>query len=362
VIFGQHVYQRFTAYLDPNHLRPWWFYLDEIWRELSAGHRALTIGLGVVWLGAHAWRGRPWTARLVFVWLVVPIAIISSLTSKLAYYMYPFLPALALAGGWFAASCIAWAWNLSSSVPDFRWRGRAPWLRRVLLTAAGLTLIVAAWTGAVGPARWRWNGVILLRNTSVLRPLLIAMLLLSVAGALRLAARAAALVALSAMLPVTIYAAMLPALTAGRAPLRAIRDCMRLQLSSHMAVRGGAYSAAGQTAMEHQYHYYLGPTGDWNLDSRHFDEEVLRRVAHPRAQTPVFLRKEDLPGLEARLEERGLVEDRGYSTPGLWLAQTGITLPGDLVLVLPGPYASCTAAAVDAGGTLFTMPDGVQHR
>ena len=31
-IFGKQVLQRFTSYLDPNHLRPWWFYVGEISR------------------------------------------------------------------------------------------------------------------------------------------------------------------------------------------------------------------------------------------------------------------------------------------------------------------------------------------
>jgi len=288
-IFGKQVFQRFTSYLDPNHLRPWWFYLDEIRRELSYGHREIVVGLGLIWLAACAWRGRPWTARLLLAWLVVPIAIISLFTSKLTHYEYPFLPPLALAGGWVSAVWIELAWAKTSHIQAVR---------------------------------------------------------------LRAAARVAAVVALSLSLPLAVYARMLPRLMVNHAPLRAIRQCIS---KSNMPGTAWSYSS-GSSAIEHEYYYYLDPTGEWKREGGRFETEVLRRVANPASQSPIVIWRRDLPGIQQRVEQGGSSEDRAYSTPELWRTLTGITLPGDVVLVLPGPYAPCAASAAKAGGSIFTMP------
>ena len=102
VMLGQHVFRRFTAYLDRQHLEPWSFYFTETWRHL---HRAGTLWLvvaGLVALGVASLRRDAWLPRLVLIWVVVPFTLLSLGTSKLFHYAYPFLPPLGLAAG-FAA-------------------------------------------------------------------------------------------------------------------------------------------------------------------------------------------------------------------------------------------------------------------
>ena len=98
-MFGQHVYVRFTAALDPRHLQPWHYYYSELWRELAfAGSLWISL-IGLVMLVRNAWIGRPWLARLVLVWWIVPFALMALGTSKMIHYTYPFLPPIALGAG-----------------------------------------------------------------------------------------------------------------------------------------------------------------------------------------------------------------------------------------------------------------------
>lgn len=99
-MFGIHVYERFTAVLEPAHLKPWHFYYSWTWGELVfAGSHWIVLG-GLLMLAWRAWTGQPWAARLVFVWVTVPSVLLAITTSKLSHYAYPFLPPLALGAGW----------------------------------------------------------------------------------------------------------------------------------------------------------------------------------------------------------------------------------------------------------------------
>jgi hypothetical protein len=171
------VLTRFTSSLDPMHLHPWYYYLDETWTELArSGARVITImTLGV--LAVTAWRGRPWQMRLLVASWLIPFVLISIGTSKLYHYAYPFLPGLALAIGWVAAafyesaagspgvrSRLAWL-DLSS------WAGRrAPHLRRAAWILAGGAFLLALATAIQHQLSWRIGGVKVFQNSSVLRP------------------------------------------------------------------------------------------------------------------------------------------------------------------------------------------------
>ena len=279
-IFGKQVYQRMTSYLDPNHVRPWWFYLAEIHSELSVGHREFLIAAGVVLLAGYAWRGRPWTARLVLAWLVIPVIAISLFTSKLTHYVYPFVPPLALAGGWAAALWLRFVWIQTEQVVSI-------------------------------------HG---------LRPVL----------------RATAVLALAVVLPLRVYADMFPRLAERHEPLQALRRCILNSTAPRKA-----WMPASGPAIEHEYYYYLNPDGEWARHESTFETEVFQRIVDPQYQSPVFVWRRDLPALEARAER-----------PAVWRSLQGVNFPGDLVLLLPGPYAACATKAVEGGGALFTMPEG----
>jgi 4-amino-4-deoxy-L-arabinose transferase-like glycosyltransferase len=98
-MFGVHVYTRFTSSLNPEHLHPWHYYYSMTWLVFSrAGSQWLAL-VGLATLAATALTGRPWLARLLFIWWLLPFALISLGSSKLIHYAYPFLPPIALGAG-----------------------------------------------------------------------------------------------------------------------------------------------------------------------------------------------------------------------------------------------------------------------
>ena len=98
-MFGQHVYARFTEFLDPRHLQPWHYYYSATWTQLTLAGSQWIAAAGMVSLAVKAWTGRPWLARLLLVWWAVPFVLMSLGTSKVIHYAYPFLPPLALGAG-----------------------------------------------------------------------------------------------------------------------------------------------------------------------------------------------------------------------------------------------------------------------
>ena len=106
IMFDAHVKKRFTAYLDKAHLQPWHFYLTHLWSELGVAGMRLLVGIaGVLFVARSV--ARRWTEGIVVVlWFAIPVAVISTGTSKLYHYIYPFLPPVALAGGWLVATVL----------------------------------------------------------------------------------------------------------------------------------------------------------------------------------------------------------------------------------------------------------------
>ncbi len=119
-MFSEHVVQRFTSYLDPEHLQPWHFYFSDLWKSLGAAGTRWLVVAGVT---AVAWRTvrRRWVeGALVLLWFALPAAAISTGTSKVYHYLYPFLPPLYLSGGYLLATLAEWIerW-LRTPVPRF---------------------------------------------------------------------------------------------------------------------------------------------------------------------------------------------------------------------------------------------------
>ncbi|MCX6550132.1 MAG: glycosyltransferase family 39 protein, partial [Acidobacteria bacterium] len=103
-ILGAAVYTRLTASLNPEHVQPWHFYFNSIWNELVAARTELwTLG-GLGLLLWQTWRKKWIDGATILIWFALPMAVISVGTSKLYHYAYPFLPPLAVAGGYLAAA------------------------------------------------------------------------------------------------------------------------------------------------------------------------------------------------------------------------------------------------------------------
>ena len=123
VMFGEHVYTRFTQFADPLHVQPWHFYISEAYKQLTLAGSALWVGLGLVMVAVHTVRRRRAEGVLLLLWLVVPVTLISLGSSKLYHYFYPYLPPLAVAAG----AAVAWILGAASkySLPP-HWTPKLP--------------------------------------------------------------------------------------------------------------------------------------------------------------------------------------------------------------------------------------------
>ena len=169
----------------------------------------VVIVAGLAYLAVVAWRDgeRRAAALTVLSWAIVPTALVSMLSSKLFHYAYPFLPAMALAGGMAAAD--------AAGVVDRRVRewldrpGRAP---RAAAAAGGAAVV----------------------------------LLLLAIGAV----------------PVRAYVDTVRMTRTGRAPLRTLRDCLAPLVRQRAGLDGQGPGVWGEaTDLSHIYFHYLQGLG-----------------------------------------------------------------------------------------------------
>jgi 4-amino-4-deoxy-L-arabinose transferase-like glycosyltransferase len=335
VMFGEHVYTRFTSFADPHHLNPWHYYISSAYGHLVASGSALWVGLGLVILLVDAVRRRladPWVIAL---WLVVPVTFISLGSSKLYHYFYPYLPPLALAAGygiaWLARAIARWTdplldrWRLGSHAPPSA-------VRVAALVVAAVAVALAVATAVEGPLRFTWGGQLLFRNTSIERPLIVAVLAGVAAGRVRSSLGAALAIVAWLLLPTPLagYFANLERLRQGPQSTRAMAECLR-QVDAERQAQGleapGVYAPVSEEAYLHPYFYYLRGS-DWHA----------RRADHAKLREALVV-----PG-----RERPVIIDKvRYS---LYLDQsdaegahvTSVDWP-NVVVLLPGPYAVCRA-------------------
>jgi 4-amino-4-deoxy-L-arabinose transferase-like glycosyltransferase len=356
VIFGAHVYTRLTGFLDPQHLQPWNAYFLWTWRDFSVANGAWLGVAGLVRLVAGAWTGRPPLARMILLWWALPFVLISLGTSKIFHYAYPFLPPLALGAGWVVSDAARWIdGRLAGVAPMSALMSTAPvagsrsprWriASRVLVTCATLFVGAAIWTAMAGRLTWKVDGEPLIRNSSIVRPIVVAAVLLLLAGHRRIAVRTGITAGFVLILPIEGYHRILERMTAPDRPLGVAGECAANIRRSGVPVGEGFYNAAALAA-DHPYYYYLRHTGPWLLADHPVDDQLQRRLFVAGAQTPIVLSRKDYELLTVRIATLWTAHGETASRPPL----TGIAREDSVVVLLPGPYAACVAPAVAAGG------------
>ena len=351
VMFGEHVYRRFTGALDVHHLLPWNYYIATIWRHLDAAGSGWIVIAGGAALLLAACRRDGWLARVCLFWAVMPVALVSLGSSKVFHYIYPFLPPLALGAGYAASlAYTAAAGGLEGAIAPFRRRFPAPvhsprpavravaW---VLVAAAGLAVLTALLTAVRGDRlSLEIAGAEVFENSSVLRPFVIGALLLFVAGRIRWAARLLAVPILLMILPVEVYRATLERIASIDRPLRTARDCMLPVRAS----AGGVHTVynAVPSLTYHSYNYYFQAFERWVRVDRPDPDELHARLAVPTRQTPVLLSEADYVEFAMPMSDDG-------ANPGSDPPLLGFSVDQGIVVLLPGQYASCAAPAVAAG-------------
>jgi hypothetical protein len=335
VMVGEHVYQRFTSSLDTSHLQPWNFYFTTVFGELGrAGTLWLVIAGGVL-LIVQTVRERRLEQWLVILWFVLPMSLMSIGTSKIHHYAYPFLPPLALAAGYGPAwllsagrTYVDWIMNaVQSRIAVFESRG--PWFRYLLTGLAVLAVVLSVVTFALGSVNLKIGAFQIFRNSHVVRPLVVAVILATLVGRGVVAARLLwPLAILLAIMPMDNYESMWRRTRLELHPLRSTRDCLLGIRSAELAAgrpAPGVYAIGEHRWFLHPHFYYLHPVGGWERSETFDPKAAERALFEPGQQRPVILDEETYRLIKANHPEM-LFPRRTF---------------GRVVLLTPGPYAAC---------------------
>jgi 4-amino-4-deoxy-L-arabinose transferase-like glycosyltransferase len=334
-ILGASVYTRLTTYLNPEHVQPWHFYVTTIWNELVAARTELwTLG----GLGLLLWRTlrKGWfDGATILLWLVLPMGVISVGTSKLYHYAYPFLPPLALAGGYLAAVALksvasSLSWLIGQVDLRLPRAARAALDMRAVRAALMVVLVASGLMAAaivvLGPFKLAPWGHELLRASTPYRLLLVVALAVILWRRVGPMTTGAAVLIVATLLPGTAYREELAQLTVERHPLRSLRDCIQ-------RVGAGTDAAAGRSPvyvevgkMSHPVAFYLRTLGRWSRVDPSDSDIYSSLYQKPR---PVLLAPSRFQALEAAWTDRGRLADIP-AVPAM-----------EEVLLLPGRFEAC---------------------
>jgi hypothetical protein len=358
-MLGRHVYQRFNGWLDPAHLRPWSYYFTDLLEQMRAAGTWWLVIPGGLFIHARVIRGRWTEGTLALYWFWLPFVLMSIGTSKLRHYTYPFLPPLALAGGYLAAIPVNTAaavaagrsprwfdrllrtlgidhvsgWmRLAAERLDEWWPFRPPMAMRVvraaMLGAAAVSLALAA-AALAYPHRLGIGSVVLARFQSVWKPVVAAVAFGLMAGRGKRIVQIAAPLVVLTLLPVGAYRATLARLDTATRPLQTARACIQsVQDSERAAGRrvAGVEAYLPGSSYRHRFFFYLRPLG-WTLRAELSDGELLRMLDMPGEQRPILL------PIRRFAAFREAHDAPGTARPLLPLEH--------VVLLLPGAYARC---------------------
>ncbi len=359
VMLGSHVYQRFSGHLDVAHLRPWHYYFADLFAQASAARTLWIVLAGGLLVHIRVIRERWLEGTVALYWFWFPFALMSLGTSKLRHYTYPFLPPVALAGGYLMAKASElvvdvvsgdpprWVARLGRALGVVRAAGRARetlaaltalatarWpqivrVARVVALVAAVGGLALAAVALVYPRRLKVGSWLFVRDPSVVRPALIALALGMTAGRARWTARIAVPLLLLTLLPVPWYLAALTRVTTERHPLRTSRACLQSVRDEERAAgraAPGMFVYLPDGYYLHTYFYYYRQSG-WDWRTELSDAELLRMLDTPEAQRPVLLPLRRFAAVRK-------AHDAGGTTRSLLQLE-------DVVLLLPGPYARC---------------------
>jgi hypothetical protein len=196
---------------------------------------------------------------------------------------------------------------------------------------------LALWTFMAGRIVWKIGGIQLLKNTSTVRPLVIAAILLGVGGYSRLLSRGLALAAVGLVLPITGYQHMLFRAKLDDHPLRTLRDCAISVGGSRAPVQ---MYPLYQEFVTHANYYYLRRIGPWIAHDRHPTHgELQRQLFVPGEQSLVIMLRRDWDTFK---------QEVARGSTGAIRLPVSLALQDDIVLLTPGPFDVCGRAAIAA--------------
>jgi 4-amino-4-deoxy-L-arabinose transferase-like glycosyltransferase len=291
----------------------------------------------------------------VLLWFALPLVLISAGTSKLYHYAYPFLPPAALAGGYLVALVFSLA---RLPIERGMWLSReylAWWMPRVksacdrlavrtgVLALAVVAVAVATVSLVHGPVRITIGGLQVFKSSGVLRPGALVVLAGILTGAVPSTSRAALLLVVASLLPLTVYRDTLARLDTGEHPMRDARDCILRVVSqpSGASLRPrGLWVDGLNHGFGHEHYFYFRKVQPWTVASKPSPDKLAEYMYDPAEQRPMlvldsvyqdFLRGADMP------------------SPAPGAALPPMVSFGDVVLIVPGPYAVCGSEVAGTG-------------
>jgi hypothetical protein len=307
--------------------------------------------VGTTVLAIATVRRRSDTGTLLLLWFAVPFVMISFGSSKLYHYTYPFLPPLAIGAGYLAsllvhrdsvmARAVGAAGNRLMGTRSQSIRTRLPRLGHILITVGVLAFLAAAVTILIGRFSLRIGDVLLFRNASVVRPLVIGTVLLLLAGRGRLAGQFLGGMLVLFMLPVAAYRGVLKDLDHRDEPMQVIRACI---LAHSGADREPGIYVHAEDVFQWRYVYYFRDLG-WRHPNRQDEPGLAMRLFDDQPPL-VLLTAGDYARFEARLrtDPAGLVAETDMA-PEVMLHRLRqfptVQFDDGLILLMPDAYAAC---------------------
>jgi hypothetical protein len=291
----------------------------------------------------------------VVLWFALPTLLMSMGTSKLYHYMYPFLPPLALAGGYVmstVATLVVAQIDRGLQVLDRHTRAAMPFainirkpvvVRALLRGTMAVAALAAAFTLLVGPIRFTLGQSIVVSSAGIVRPLVVIALCAILSGDFRLPTRIVVALVVGSLLPLQPYRNTLPRLMVEQHVMRSASECL-VQVEEQAGVRPGLY--LDERYVSHPLYYYFRRVRPVTRTESPDFAVIERYLVEPSESRPVLLW--DSAYQEFMAARVGAGPRR---SPPM------IAFP-DLVLLLPGPYEQCS---VPPSGSSSNAPPSRAH-
>jgi 4-amino-4-deoxy-L-arabinose transferase-like glycosyltransferase len=345
VILTQHVYTRFSTFLNPLHVQPWSYYLTEMYHRFADSGSQWLVAAGVAVLVVQTVRRHWLEGTVVVLWFALPVAMISLGTSKLYHYAYPFLPPLALAAGYLASLVVMLLPVPLSKALDLI-RGaisrigtidavvRRANVRLVLTTIATAAAAVAAINVVYGPIRLGVGDLMLFKSSGVIRPGIVLLVCGILAGTTRRLSRVIVVLLVLSVLPIQAYRELLPRFTRQDHPMRTATDCLVRVAAQQPEQSRGLYVDVPGEFISHPLYYYFRRVRPWTRVESADPAAIGRGLDDPAAK----------PMLVWDSTYQAFMNAQAFRPP----SPPMVALP-DVVLLLPAGYASCRSTAASDG-------------
>jgi len=343
-MLAEHVYTRFTTYLDPAHVHPWNYYFTNMYDRFADSGSHVAVIAGLVALLIQTVRRRWPEGAFVLLWATVPLAIISFGSSKLYHYVFPFLPPLALAGGYLAglAAMLAPAplrraleWTertIAVRLPALAAGGTRAWARRTAAIVMIIAAVLAIASVISGPVRINLGERVLFKSSGTLRPALAILIAAVLTRQSARVTRPVVILLLLGLLPVYAYENTFDRMLNARHPIRTTTDCVRRVQAARGDVERGLYVDVQDNEMWHPVYYYFRKLQPWRRAPQHDPDVALRYLDAPAGWQAMLLGE---PVYRAVMQQKHAFGERAASAPSISFL--------DSAFVGPGPYGACSA-------------------